>query len=288
MTSPAPISEEVLRQFLVCCAAADHAGAIALLNASPPLLNQPWTRGLMQAGPGPGKFIHPGMMALHVASLGGSESLVRELLDRGANLHSLGSVGWTALHYAARGGHFAVATLLLNRGIDLHAVSTDKCTALHWACFHDRLDCAVLLLSRGSDLMASRSEIRSILIDYACYTDPRLSEQVYNQRLQVLRNAFAQGPHPTQVKRRRDERWARRWSFMSVLTGCDLMPLAYRKAQLIAGNPPLPPTDVMIPPPQTEARRVRLTRAQIIAERARLMGLVLSNEGLVRHVVSFL
>ena len=285
-TSPAaPVSEEVLRQFLVCCAAADQAGAIALLNASPPLLDLPWTRGLMQAGPG--QFIHQGMMALHVASLGGSESLVRELLDRGANLHSLGSVGWTALHYAARGGHFAVAALLLNRGIDLHAVSTDKCTALHWACFHDRLDCAVLLLSRGSDLMARHSKIRNVLIDYACCTDPRLSEQVYNQRIEVLRNAFAQGPHPTQVKRRRDERWARRWSFMSVLTGCDLMPLAYRKAQLIAANPPLPPTAV-ITPPQTETRQVRLTRAQIGAERARLMGLVLSNEGLVRHVVSFL
>ena len=224
------------------------------------------------------------MAALHAASRGGSEGLVRELLDRGANLHSLGTFGWTALHYAVIGGHLAVATLLLNRGIDLHASEVWSRTALHLACFYDRLDCAVLMLSRGSDLMARDNEGLTALSHYAQYANPPLSEQVKNQRRLILQNAFAEGPHPIQVQRRRDERWARRWSLMCVLTGCDLMPLAYRKAQLLVLNPPLPPAAVI--PPQR--RRVRLTRAQIVAERARLMGLVLSNEGLVRLVVSYL
>ena len=122
------------------------------------------------------------------------------------------------------------------------------------------------------------------LSHYAHNANPHLSEQVKNQRRLILQNAFAEGPHPSQVQRRRDERWARRWSLMCVLSGCDLMPLAYRKAQLLVLNPPLPPAAVI--PPQR--RRVRVTRAQIVAERARLMGLVLSNEGLVRLVVSHL
>jgi hypothetical protein len=224
------------------------------------------------------------MVALHAASLGGSEGLVRELLDRGANLHSLGFGGWTALHYAARGGHVAVATLLLNRGINLHALSTSSYTALHVACYKDHLDCAVLMLSRGSDLMARNIHGRTALSQYAYYVNSPLSEQVKNQRRLILQNAFAEGPHPSQVQRRRDERWARRWSLMCVLSGCDLMPLAYRKAQLLVLNPPLPPAAVI--PPQR--RRVRVTRAQIVAERLRLVGLVLSNEGLVRLVVSYL
>ena len=132
--------------------------------------------------------------------------------------------------------------------------------------------------------MAREINGRTALSHYALYAIPPLSEQVKNQRRLILENAFAEGPHPTQVQRRRDERWARRWSLMCVLTGCDLMPLAYRKAQLLVLNPPLPPAAVI--PPQR--RRVRLTRAQIVAERARLMGLVLSNEGLVRLVVSYL
>ena len=132
--------------------------------------------------------------------------------------------------------------------------------------------------------MARGNNGLTALSHYAHYAIPPLSEQVKNQRRLILQNAFAEGPHPTQVQRRRDERWARRWSLMCVLTGCDLMPLAYRKAQLLVLNPPLPPAAVI--PPQR--RRVRLTRAQIVAERARLMGLVLSNEGLVRLVVSYL
>ena len=281
MANNLPVVQEVLRQFLLRCIEADQAGAIALLNASPTMLNQVWAGGPI--GLGQDRWIYPGMVALHTASWGGSEGLVRELLDRGANLHSLCG-GWTALHYAARGGHLAVVTLLLNRGIDLHALNTSSSTALHLACFNDNLDCAVLMLSRGSDLMARDFVGRTALSDYSCLADPPLSEQVKNQRRLILQNAFAEGPHPTQVQRRRDERWARRWSLMCVLTGCDLMPLAYRKAQLLVLNPPLPPAAVI--PPQR--RRVRVTRAQIVAERARLMGLVLSNEGLVRLVVSYL
>ena len=282
MANNQPVVQEVLRQFLSRCVEADQAGAIALLNASPPLLSQGWAGGFIALGQD--RWIDAGMAALHAASRGGSEGLVRELLDRGANLHSLDGDGWTALHFAATGGHFAVATLLLNRGIDLHALDTWSYTALHRACFNDHLDCAVLMLSRGSDLMAIGNKGVTALSRYAHWVDPPLSEQVKNLRRLILRNAFAEGPHPTQVQRRRDERWARRWSLMCVLTGCDLMPLAYRKAQLLVLNPPLLPAAVILP----QRRRIRLTRAQTIAERARLMGLVLSNEGLVRLVVSYL
>jgi hypothetical protein len=102
MANNLPVGQEVLRQFLVRCLEADQAGAIALLNASPPLLNETWAGEGVAIGQG--RWIRDGMAALHAASWGGSEGLVRELLDRGANLHSLGDGGRTALHCAVRGG----------------------------------------------------------------------------------------------------------------------------------------------------------------------------------------
>ena len=103
------------------------------------------------------------------------------------------------------------------------------------------------------------------------------------QRREQLRVAWAAGPHPSQVQRRRDERWARRWPFMFVLAG-SVRPLAYRKALLLAAHPPVAPSAV-IPAP---VRRTRLTRAQLRRLHALNVGLVLSNEGLVRLIASFI
>ena len=53
-----------------------------------------------------------------------------------------------------------------------------------------------------------------------------LSDEVKEERREILRAAFANGSHPSQVQRRKDERWARRWPFMSVMVGCGFHPLA--------------------------------------------------------------
>jgi hypothetical protein len=70
---------------------------------------------------------------------------------------------------------------------------------------------------------------------------------------------------------------------MFVLAG-SVRPLAYRKALLLAAHPPVAPSAV-IPAP---VRRTRLTRAQLRRLHALNVGLVLSNEGLVRLIASFI
>ena len=70
---------------------------------------------------------------------------------------------------------------------------------------------------------------------------------------------------------------------MFVLAG-SVRPLAYRKTLLLDAHPPVAPS-ALIPVP---VRRSRLTRAQLRRLHALNVGLVLSNEGLVRLIVSFI
>ena len=131
--------------------------------------------------------------------------------------------------------------------------------------------------------MAVCLEGRTALTAYGVYAYPPISNEIKEQRREQLRVAWEAGPHPSQVQRRRDERWARRWPFMFVLAG-SVRPLAYRKALLLAAHPPVAPSAV-IPAP---VRRTRLTRAQLRRLHALNVGLVLSNEGLVRLIASFI
>ena len=222
-----------------------------------------------------------GERLLHEACSGGHLELARGLLDLGAVVDARNNVRWDALMCASNNGHAAVVTLLLDRGA--HPSSrNDDYTALYLAAENDHLQVCLILLNRGADLMV-RFDESNALMRYGVYANPPLSNEIKEQRQEQLLAAWAAGPHPSQVQRRRDERWARRWPFMFVLAG-SVRPLAYRKALLLAAHPPVAPSAV-IPAP---VRRTRLTRAQLRRLHALNVGLVLSNEGLVRLIASFI
>ena len=223
-----------------------------------------------------------GQRLLHEACRGGHLELARGLLDLGAVVDARVNNGVDALMNASSYGHAAVVTLLLDRGAD-PCSRNDYYTTLILAAEHDHLQVCLILLNRGADLMAVCNGVHTALTDYGILANPPLSNEIKEQRREQLRAAWEAGPHPTQVQRRRDERWARRWPFMFVLAG-SVRPLAYRKALLLAAHPPVAPSAV-IPAP---VRRSRLTRAQLRRLYALNVGLVLSNEGLVRLIVSFI
>ena len=219
---------------------------------------------------------------LHRACIGGHLELARGLLDLGAVVDARDVGGWDALMNASGDGPAAVVTLLLDRGADPCSRS-DHFAALYLAARYDRLQVCLILLNRGADLMAVCDGGRTALTGYGIFVFPQPSDEIKEQRREQLRVAWEDGPHPSQVQRRRDERWARRWPFMFVLAG-SVRPLAYRKALLLAAHPPVAPSAV-IPAP---VRRTRLTRAQLRRLHALNVGLVLSNEGLVRLIASFI
>ena len=223
-----------------------------------------------------------GYRLLHHACIGGHLELARGLLDLGAVVDAREDDGWDALMWASGNGHPAVVTLLLDRAAD-PCSRNNNYTALTLPAVYDRLQVCLILLNRGADLMAVCAGGRTALTAYGTDADPSISNEIMEQRREQLRVAWEDGPHPSQVQRRRDERWARRWPFMFVLAG-SVRPLAYRKALLLAAHPPVAPSAV-IPAP---VRRTRLTRAQLCRLHALNVGLVLSNEGLVRLIASFI
>ena len=214
-----------------------------------------------------------GYTLLHRASQEGHVELVGGLLDRGASISAKDRGGRDALFYACRYGHLAVATLLLDRGADPNT-SIYNLTALGLAAGHDHHDLCLLLLSRSADLMAPMPiGGRTALDRYGEEMYPtQLSPTELAARRAALLTAWEEGPHPSQVQRRKDVRWARRWAFVQVMVGHGFRPLAYRVAQFEAAA--LPPSAEI--PPLTEPRPV------LLRDKA------LASEGVFKCITSFL
>ncbi|CAD5219398.1 unnamed protein product [Bursaphelenchus okinawaensis] len=90
--------------------------------------------------------------ALTVACVGGHDTLVRLLIDRGANVEHRDKKGFTPLILAATGGHVEVCKLLISAGCVIDAQSErTKDTALSLACSGGRRDVVELLLQFGAN-----------------------------------------------------------------------------------------------------------------------------------------
>jgi hypothetical protein len=220
---------------------------------------------------------------LHWASMGGHVNLMRGVIDRGAVVNAKNSCGSDALMWATLNGHIPAATLLLDHGADLNARDNDGWNALMIAACKDKIDCAVFLLNRGVDLLAVDNDGKTALDHYGA--DSSISQKTKNKRRKILLSAFAKGPHPSQVQRRKDECWSRRRALMLVVAQNNFRPLAARRLEQEMARASLDPVvdadaDAEVSPPvvlNTPEKR-----------RAHYMGQVLSNEGLLRLVVSFL
>ena len=148
--------------------------------------------------------------------------------------------------------------------------------ALMLAAWNDKLSCAVFLLSRGCDLRLVDNQSRSALGLYDTGYNKHNNE-IKEQRRQILRDTFAEGPHPSQIHRRNYER---RRALLLVVVENGFRPLAARRLELEMARASLDPTaEAELPPVLLDTAEKR---------RAHYMGQVLTNDGLLRLVVSFL
>ena len=133
------------------------------------------------------------------ASLGGGHvDLIQGLLERKADIHARTVSGWDSVMLAAMNGHLPALTLLMNSGASMTTTSYPGWNALMYAARHDRLSCCLFLLSRGCDLRLVDNQGRSALDLYGTYSNDLINE-IKEQRRQILRDAFAEGPHISQV-----------------------------------------------------------------------------------------
>ena len=91
--------------------------------------------------------------ALRMSAYHGHLEVVRLLLDHGANIHPDND---EALRWSAEFGHLEVVRLLLDRGANIHAVDV---YALRESAVNGSVEVVRLLLDRGANIHASNDEV---------------------------------------------------------------------------------------------------------------------------------
>jgi hypothetical protein len=196
--------------------------------------------------------------------------LVQGLLERGSNVHACNIFNTNALIQASISGHIAIITILLNNGADPDS-NNQNYSPLSSAAHYDNLQVCLLLISRGANLMLAVRE-GTALDRYGMCKRPSLTLAEIEQRREILRNAFIQGPHP-------DMCWKRRWPIMNIMTGCGFRPLKAKLLELELQRDALFKRGELPPPIVLDSPEKR---------RAYYMGLIFSCDGLLRLIVSFL
>ena len=204
-----------------------------------------------------------GRSALHWACRRGHGEIVALLLDRGGDIEAVNNAGWTPVMSASLNGRLEVVQLLHARGADIHHSNVYGYNALHRAAWCGHLPVCEFLLSKGVDLMAAANNGATALSEYGLLVDPVLSPETKALRCAALEAAWAAGPHPSQVRRRR---WESRGPLLWVLAEHGYRPLQLR-AQAIAAAAVGAPLPVVQYSPKED---------------------VLRSEGLVRYIVAFL
>ncbi|XP_022240476.1 BRCA1-associated RING domain protein 1-like isoform X2 [Limulus polyphemus] len=95
-----------------------------------------------------------GETPLHVATIKGNISRVRELLADGVNPNVKDNAGWTPLHEACNHGHKQIVEVLLDHGAFINVPGLDNDTPLHDSVNNMRLEIVELLVTRGADIHA--------------------------------------------------------------------------------------------------------------------------------------
>ncbi|XP_068911669.1 ankyrin repeat and death domain-containing protein 1A-like isoform X1 [Tenebrio molitor] len=92
-----------------------------------------------------------GQTALFHAAMGGHVTIVKRLIDLGANLDKRNKECRSALHVACERGHCEVAELLLTHETDMEAKDVTGNTPLHVASQHQQTRLVQILLEAGAD-----------------------------------------------------------------------------------------------------------------------------------------
>jgi hypothetical protein len=132
---------------LVAALAGEHFQTADLLRHNVP---NPDVRGYFGRNP------------LHAAAFSGSPEVVQILIEYDpAYINARDVDGWTPLHWASTGHYFkggSVVRLLLERGADINVQNQIGWTPLHLASINGALEVVRLLLEHGADVEAKRND----------------------------------------------------------------------------------------------------------------------------------
>ena len=147
----------------------DSAGAVALLEATPELLEEKTESGmplLLLAAYYRNQEVldvfvkHRGSLTIFEAAAIGNSDMVRSSLEKNANLvNAFSSDGFTPLGLSSYFGHLEVTKLLVNKGANVNICSNNsmKVAPIHSAVASKNLLIAELLLQNGADVNAKQA-----------------------------------------------------------------------------------------------------------------------------------
>lgn len=276
---------EQLKTLLRHCVKGERAPALAILEQRPQLLNEPWPDAGFEVVQWDQAAVQKGDTPLLAASLGLGEAagenkltLIKDLIAFGANVNAVNSHGFSALTCASCTGQIPIVTLLLESGALVNFKGSKASSALHWAARKNHPEVCLALLRRGADLEFRHGGGLTPLHEYGMDRWWEITNEALAATKTMLVDAFRAGPHTSQVQRRGNERWARRWAFVSVIVGSGFRPLSAKLRATEAAARSEHSTSAPLPPILLD------THEKIAAYRK---SLVLSNDGLLRLIVSF-
>ena len=103
----------------------------------------------------------------HAVDTGQSVSLIKLILDNGANINARSSSQRTPLHKACINGNMDLVVALVNQDADVDARDNNKLTPLHHACITGIMEVVMALVDRGADVDA-RDAAQMTPLHWAC------------------------------------------------------------------------------------------------------------------------
>jgi ankyrin repeat protein len=114
---------------------------------------------------------------MHACARGGSVSIAKALLDKGAEFRQKNQYGIEPLHIAAENGRTEFVEFLLSKGADIDSPSLMGKTALHFALDNGHDELAALLVRKGASQASPKFPV--LKGDYLGQTEPGDKPQIF-------------------------------------------------------------------------------------------------------------
>lgn len=147
---------------------------------------------------------------LHLACCRGLFSMVKLIVEHGADIELLDPDGWTPLHHLAEfNQNQEILSYLIEKGVDLDAKDKYGSTALHYAVRNHAFEMVRQLVECGANLDAEDDSNRSVLdeAEYASafkivtYLEQVMTAKKEHQELEDV-TAIVKGSEPTEHRKR--------------------------------------------------------------------------------------
>jgi len=151
--------------------------------------------------------------------------LVEHLLNSGANINAKSPVDNNVLMFAVSRNDLNMVKNLVGRGADVNQLVWNGSTPLLFASMHNYMNICKYLLSVGADIRIKNNNNKDALANYLDDSINLVRDiNIQSYGRSQLEEWWKDGPHPSQILRRKEETWQTRKAIMMFLAECGFRP----------------------------------------------------------------